>query len=1220
MKPSANSRPNRGEAKAFSLGGSGYKRLSASDAALKLDVPTPSKFDLLPSLAAHSPSLESISLSEMDFALTKPVFRRMRYDVFGMDELQFSRKDLRTPVSMKEEIEAAQEIKRKQQEEKFITLFRPSLEEDLKLLDSRKKTQIQPSAQSERDSRSRRGGRRREGPNQGYNIKSQKFGQFMKSDNERKDKLDFAVQRKKDRKDDILAQRKSIKPGSSSSKRVTASIQSVAVNFTEEESDIGIPRSISVENIEQSNDALRGVYDQYFGEKALTAFHEKYKRSTLDLERYPKEEELPEELKTPRSLYLRGVAKAKLLPLPLLIRDPTEPLSLNLGFKGLGDIRVAPVIEVIDKIPALHTINLADNRLTDATLMPLALKLPLLTSLTQLDLSFNKIDDSSETIMDYLRDENCKLRTLILNGADVDDEECVNICLAISHNKSLRTLSLSKNLIGKSELLNVLHPDLQTGGEAVGDMLKVNTTLTKLDLSWNAIRMDSAIALAKSLEVNQTLKTLLLGYNSFGDMPSQYLGRALKFNKCLTELDIESNSINPKAATVLANAISFNETLLKLNINGNTLGKIGAQALVAAIQRSSTESRKLQVSFINCDCIKDDDNIFSAANPHGTWRMNLREPYGQMVAAECLYLANYKAGCRIVKLLYNGNLVTLERSYVASAEEGEEGAMKKFKLEEFYKNCRLAAVELLAGNFTDGSKYLNNLLTQFGFKMDEDNRLIVLKKTQELWNAKAKREGRDVSQLLFWRFFDALIVVILQSQDLHEVFLYEIFYALFVINDVDMSGTMELDEFIETLISLGKSEYDRDAAKRLMGEYDRDDSGTIDANEFGTIMLNEFCRTEIPRGELVDTATGQPWEIPSTGYCVIQLSYQCDVPTLFDIGADHGIDNIIKSIREAKTDDQREILFQNTTSSPYFFLSFEQAQLLFEEMQGLNRLPLELMCNIMPQIVNEEQANKFADTNLNELGKLALRIKMGQLYCAFVGLLTGHYAIDLKDPSQRNGGRRLGAISVTEGKACRQGGVISSQKGNFANFRNEKLGVMPVDVTGRWFSSANASQNTKVLHLDYVSTQKPRKGTPPMSDSRFDKLVQQLNLEEIKKVWDRIKRKESQFLENQAHFPPADGDDSSIEGDPRANAALQNRRTTRQASLIDLMSESLRPNTHIPAGLTPLVTNSGYTLNYAEFPELIMEPPYSVSSYHISYSLEDVVASNLVTQIRSIRL
>ncbi len=45
----------------------------------------------------------------------------------------------------------------------------------------------------------------------------------------------------------------------------------------------------------------------------------------------------------------------------------------------------------------------------------------------------------------------------------------------------------------------------------------------------------------------------------------------------------------------------------------------------------------------------------------------------------------------------------------------------------------------------DASKALQVLLTQFDFRMVEEQRLLVLKKTLDLWNAKAKREGRDVS-------------------------------------------------------------------------------------------------------------------------------------------------------------------------------------------------------------------------------------------------------------------------------------------------------------------------------------------------------------------------------------------------------------------------------------------------------------------------------------------
>lgn len=575
----------------------------------------------------------------------------------------------------------------------------------------------------------------------GYNINKLLGGHdpFMKSEDERKEKLDIAVQKKKDRADDLFNKKKKVRA------------QSIKPAYQDEQEQLekDAEAIAKAESAEKGENELAGREKEFFGEKARFDLALKFKKATKDLERYQNEEDLPAEKRTPRQLYLREVAKSNLMPLPIILRKDSNPMGVHLSHRGLGDVRMAPLIKVMHTLPAIQTIDLCDNRLTDVTLVPLASKLLSFKSLTHLDLSFNKMDESSAAIMDFLRSDDCKLFTLLLNGADVDDGECKNLAEAISFNKSIKTLGLSKNLIGSDELLNVLNPSLITGGEALGDMLKKNTTLTELDLSWNGIRLESAIAISVALEHNTTLRTLYLGYNSFGDMPSQILGRTLKVNTGLTLLDLEYNSITPKAATVLANAIAFNETLLKLNINGNVLGKIGAQALVAAIQRSSRENRALQVSFINCDCVMDEGNIFSAGNPHGTWRLNLREPYGQMVAAECMYLANYKAGCRIVRMSVNQVPVVLERSYIVTSEEGEAGVLKKFKLEEFYKNSRIAANELLGDNMPEASKALNNILAQFDFKMEEEMRLQVLTKLLELWTAKAKREGRDVSWVLF---------------------------------------------------------------------------------------------------------------------------------------------------------------------------------------------------------------------------------------------------------------------------------------------------------------------------------------------------------------------------------------------------------------------------------------------------------------------------------------
>ena len=115
------------------------------------------------------------------------------------------------------------------------------------------------------------------------------------------------------------------------------------------------------------------------------------------------------------------------------------------------------------------------------SLMPLALKLPEFKYLTFLDLSYNKMDDSSVSIIDFLQREDCVLSTLLLNGADVDDDEAGNLMEAFASNKSVTTLGLAHNKIGGNEILNTVKPDVTTGGEAIAgkSRSKQRLTLTK---------------------------------------------------------------------------------------------------------------------------------------------------------------------------------------------------------------------------------------------------------------------------------------------------------------------------------------------------------------------------------------------------------------------------------------------------------------------------------------------------------------------------------------------------------------------------------------------------------------------------------------------------------------------------------------------------------------------------------------------------------------------
>lgn len=64
----------------------------------------------------------------------------------------------------------------------------------------------------------------------------------------------------------------------------------------------------------------------------------------------------------------------------------------------------------------------------------------------------------------------------------------------------------------------------------------------------------------------------------------------------------------------------------------------------------------------------------------------------------------------------------------------------------------------------------------------------------------------------------------------------------------------------------------------------------------------------------------------------IEIEYQCEQATLSDIAHDEGISNVIMAIRESKTEAERLVLFDQAISSPYYFMSAQQALMLYEEV------------------------------------------------------------------------------------------------------------------------------------------------------------------------------------------------------------------------------------------------------------------------------------------------
>ena len=246
---------------------------------------------------------------------------------------------------------------------------------------------------------------------------------------------------------------------------------------------------------------------------------------------------------SPRSKYLVECLKDNVNPRASLILRRKVSHELKMQHLGMGDRMGVVLAESIRDLPFIESINLSDNNLTDLSLSKIINSIITIGSLTDLDLSDNVIDGKAAmALAKFLGSSNCKLKRLIMRKANIDDDECAMFVASLKRNKMLMELDLSYNLIGVSENLNSVNPDLITGSEALADLLESNTCfVSTLHLCWNMIRLDGAVCFAKSLSQNIYLTYLDLSYNSLGESGGEELGKALLTNKTLKTLLLNNN-------------------------------------------------------------------------------------------------------------------------------------------------------------------------------------------------------------------------------------------------------------------------------------------------------------------------------------------------------------------------------------------------------------------------------------------------------------------------------------------------------------------------------------------------------------------------------------------------------------------------------------------------------------------------------------------------------
>jgi Ran GTPase-activating protein (RanGAP) involved in mRNA processing and transport len=182
-------------------------------------------------------------------------------------------------------------------------------------------------------------------------------------------------------------------------------------------------------------------------------------------------------------------------------------------------------------------VNLSEQNLNDEDTKIVIKEAIINKQCTELDLSKNKITSVGASIIAEALNNNTTLEWLYLSRNSLCDKGVHSLSKTLSlNNCKIHVLDLQRTSI------------IDEGAEYIAEMLKTNTTLRFLLLSYNEISDIGVQHLANVLtHHNTTLLSLCIDSNKLGsDSSVDALAKMLKKNRTLERLDIEDCNLSEK--------------------------------------------------------------------------------------------------------------------------------------------------------------------------------------------------------------------------------------------------------------------------------------------------------------------------------------------------------------------------------------------------------------------------------------------------------------------------------------------------------------------------------------------------------------------------------------------------------------------------------------------------------------------------------------------------
>ena len=315
------------------------------------------------------------------------------------------------------------------------------------------------------------------------------------------------------------------------------------------------------------------------------------------------------------NMYRKGFGNTGAILVSKFFCYNTNMLKLDISYNNISDDGAVAISECLKNNNTLQELNMLHNEVCDNGIINISKALHINRKLRVFNISANKIfDDGAIAISECLKVNNT-LQELNMSHNKVSDNGIINIGKALQMNATLQILDISHNSLSDNGVLkfsdylkkeNTLHQlriswnninvDLNsnvtllnmcrkrfgnTGAILVSKFLYYN--LLKLNISYNCISDDGAVAISECLKNNNTLQKLDMSHNNISDNGIINIGKALQVNGKLQIFDVSSNNISDDGAVAFSKCLPINNTLQELSLSWNSTTKEGITKIAEAI-------------------------------------------------------------------------------------------------------------------------------------------------------------------------------------------------------------------------------------------------------------------------------------------------------------------------------------------------------------------------------------------------------------------------------------------------------------------------------------------------------------------------------------------------------------------------------------------------------------------------------------------------------------